>query len=98
MSVAKHKDGFFVVVVKEEDGKALCKYSVSGAAMEEWFNTEDLIVQPPKAAVKINTISVKKDDEELSFNKTFHNENIVSEVTVCKFKNGDEITKKDFVS
>ena len=98
MSVAKHKDGFFVVIVKEEDGKALCKYSVSGAAMEEWFNIEDLIVQPPKASVKINIISVKRDDEKLSSNKTFHNENIVSAVTVCKFKNGDEIIKKDFAS
>ena len=98
MSVARHKDGFFVVIVKEEDGKALCKYSVSGAAMEEWFNTEDLIVQPPKVAVKINTISVKRDDEKLSSNKTFHNENIVSAVTVCKFKNGDEIIKDYFAS
>ena len=98
MSVARHKDGFFVVIIKEEDGKAFCKYSADGAATEEWFNTEDLIVQPPKAAVKINTISVKRDDEELSFNKTIHNENIVSAVTVRKFKNGDEIIKKDFAS
>ena len=28
MSIARHKDGFFVVIVKEEDGKAFCKYSV----------------------------------------------------------------------
>lgn len=64
MSVAKHKDGFFVSTSEERDGKALCKYMFNGEPKEEWLDIADLIAYTSTLFVIINNIKDGKAIED----------------------------------